>query len=178
MAKSKFEEKAPIVLGFLSEGYTIKEAAQKSAIDDHTVFEWMRSNPSFFTAVQRARKDGEKKAIAAVESSLLDLAKGFEYEEITTEYESQKNPDWTPEKGGERYIPVIKKQRRIKKRVIPSIEAIKFYLTNKAPEEWKNRLDQNTTGNLVTDLRITSVQKSPDDAQFPSSEDEVDGERG
>lgn len=178
MAKSKFEEKAPIVLGFLSEGYTNKESAQKAGIDESLFYAWCKERPQFFKSVQNARKDGECKAIAAVTSSLLDLAKGFEYEEITTEYESQKNPDWTPEKGGERYIPVIKKQRRIKKRVIPSIEAIKFYLTNKAPEEWKNRLDQNTTGNLVTDLRITSVQKSPDDAQFPSSENEVDRERG
>ena len=177
MAKSKFEEKAPIVLGFISEGYTIKEAAQKSAIDDHTVFEWMRSNPSFFTLVQNARKDGEQKAIAAVESSLLDLAKGFEYEEVTTEYESQKNPDYDPKNGGEKYIPVIKKQRRVKKRVIPSIEAIKFYLTNKAPEEWKNRMDNNQTGNIVTDLKITHVSVGKDDANFPNSEDEVDVER-
>ena len=177
MAKSKFEEKAPIVLGFLSEGYTNKEAAQKASIDESLFYAWLKERPEFFKAGQRAKKDGEGKAIAAVESSLLDLAKGFEYEEITTEYESQKNPDYDPMKGGERYIPVIKKQRRVKKRVIPSIEAIKFYLTNKAPEEWKNRVDNNQTGNIVTDLKITHVSVSKDDAIFPSSEDEVDAER-
>lgn len=177
MAKSKFEEKAPIVLGFLSEGYTNKEAAQKAAIDESLFYAWLKERPEFFKAVQRAKKDGEGKAIAAVESSLLDLAKGFEYEEITTEYESQKNPDYDPMKSGERYIPVIKKQRRVKKRVIPSIEAIKFYLTNKAPEEWKNRVDNNQTGNIVTDLKITHVSVGKDDAIFPSSEDEVDAER-
>lgn len=174
MAKSKFEEKAPIVLGFISEGYTIKEAAQKSAIDDHTVFEWMRSNPSFFTLVQNARKDGEQKAIAAVESSLLDLAKGFEYEEVTTEYESQKNPDYDPKKGGEKYIPVIKKQKRTKKRVIPSIEAIKFYLTNKAPDIWKNRQQQEIANlDLLKNLRVEQVGTKDDEGLIVNSEDDI-----
>lgn len=174
MAKSKFEEKAPIVLGFISDGYTIKEAAQKSAIDDHTVFEWMRNRPSFFTSVQDARKNGEQKAIAAVESSLLDLAKGFEYEEVTTEYESQPNPNYDPKQGGEKYIPVIKKQRRTKKRVIPSIDAIKFYLTNKAPDIWKNRQQQEIANlDLLKNLRVEQVGTKEDERLVVSSEDDI-----
>ena len=174
MAKSKFEEKAPVVLRFLSEGYTNKEAAQKAAIDESLFYAWLKERPEFFKSVQRAKKDGEGKAIAAVESSLLDLAKGFEYEEVTTEYESQKNPEYDPTKGGEKYIPVIKKQRRVKKRVIPSIEAIKFYLTNKAPEEWKNRQQQEIANlDLLKDLRIERV-KPEASGRIVHSEDEIE----
>ena len=33
-------------------------------------------------------------------------------------------------------------------------------------------------GGMQNELKVTYITKSPDDAQFPSSEDEVDGERG
>ena len=171
MAKSKFEEKSPEVLQHLSDGHTIKEATEKAGIGEETFYGWVRENSEFSEMVNNARKDGEKKAIADVEASLLDLAKGFEYEEVRTEYESKLNP------ATEKYEPTIKKQVRTKKRVIASTEAIKFYLTNKAPEIWKNRLDQNTTGNVVSDININYVSKNPDDAVFPSSEDQVDAER-
>lgn len=33
-------------------------------------------------------------------------------------------------------------------------------------------------GGMQNELKVTYITKSPDDAQFPSSEDEVDGQRG
>ena len=33
-------------------------------------------------------------------------------------------------------------------------------------------------GGMQNELKVTYITKSPDDTQFPSSEDEVDGERG
>lgn len=33
-------------------------------------------------------------------------------------------------------------------------------------------------GGMQNELKVTYITKSPDDAKFPSSEDEVDGERG
>lgn len=170
-AKSKFEEKMPILLQFYENGYSNAEAARKAGISEGQLYEWLKTKPKFSEVVQRARKDGEANAVRAVESALLDLAKGFEYEEVRTEYESKPNPD---EKAKEKYIPTIKKQVRIKKRVIPSVEAIKFYLTNKAPEDWKNRIEQNNTGNLETNLKITHVTKDANDKEFPSSEAEVE----
>lgn len=169
-AKGKYEEKSVEILAYLSQGYTNKDACEKASISEVTFYEWVNTKPNFSKSVQEARKLGDKVRVADVERALLDIAKGFEYEEVRTEYESKLD-----ETG--QYVPTIKKQVRTKKRVIPSTEAIKFYLTNKAPDEWKNRLEQNTTGSLVTDLRIEHVAKNPDDVQFPSSEDEVDAER-
>ena len=169
-AKGKYEEKSVEILGYLSQGYTNKDACEKASISEVTFYEWVNTKPNFSKSVQEARKLGDQVRIADVEHALLDIAKGFEYEEVRTEYESKLD-----ETGN--YVPTIKKQVRTKKRIVPSTEAIKFYLTNKAPEVWKNRLDQNTTGNIVSDLRIEHVTKSPNDAKFPSSEDEVDAER-
>lgn len=171
MAASKFEKKSADVLNLLCQGYNYGEACKKVGIDRTTLENWMKANSSFSAEVTRARKEGEQRSIEDVEAALLDLAKGYEYEEVRTEYESKLN-----EQSG-KYEPTIKKQVRTKKRVIASTEAIKFYLTNKAPDIWKNRLDQNTTGNLVTDMKIRYVGDDGEDV-FPSSEAEVDGERG
>ncbi len=170
-AKGKYTEAAPLVLNFISQGMSNKDACAKAGIDEATFYRWFNEKSEFCKSVKEAQKQGDLVRINSVEAALLDVARGFEYEEVRTEYESQLN-----QQTG-KYEPTIKKQVRTKKRVVPQTEAIKFYLSNKAPEEWKNRIEQNNTGSLVTDLKIEHVQKNPDDDTFPSSEAEVDAER-
>ena len=167
-AKGKYVEKAPEILKYISQGYSNKDAAEKAGISQETFYTWIETKSEFSESFKEAKKQGDKVRINSVESALLDIARGFEYEEVKTEYESQLNP------ATGKYEPTIKKQVRTKKRVVPNSEAIKFFLTNKAPEEWKNRIEQNNTGDLVTDLRIEHVSKNPDDANFPSSESDVE----
>lgn len=170
-AKGKYAEKAPLVLQYISEGASNKDACQKVGISETLFYDWLNTKLEFLESFKEAKRQGDLVRINSVEAALLDVARGFEYEEVRTEYESQLN-----QQTG-KYEPTIKKQVRTKKRVVPQTEAIKFYLSNKAPEEWKNRIEQNNTGSLVTDLKIEHVQKSPDDDTFPSSEAEVDAER-
>ena len=167
-AKGKYAEKAPIILELLSQGYSNKAAAEKAGINETTLYEWIATKPEFSKSFKEAQRLGDNVRINSVESALLDLARGTEYEEVRTEYESKLNPVTG------QYEPTIKKQVRTKKRIAPSTEAAKFYLSNKAPEVWKNRIEQNNTGNLVTDLNIKHVSVNPNDADFPSSESEVD----
>ena len=167
-AKGKYAEKAPEILKYISQGYSNKDAAEKAGISQETFYTWLETKSEISESFKEAKKQGDKVRINSVESALLDIARGFEYEEVKTEYESQLNPVTG------KYEPTIKKHVRTKKRVVPNSEAIKFFLTNKAPEEWKNRIEQNNTGDLVTDLRIEHVSKNPDDANFPSSESDVE----
>lgn len=172
---AKYTEAAPRILELLEQGETYKNAAEKAGIGERTLYDWLNDKPQFAQAVQRAREIGEKKSIASVEASLLELALGFEYEEVTTEYESRPNPDTD---AAEKYIPVIKKQKRTKKRVVQSIEAIRFYLSNKSPEVWKNRTDGNINlGDIMSGLKVTHKYEKKDADGFPSSESEVDIER-
>ena len=168
---AKYQDKAPIVLNHIAQGDSNKDACTKAGIDEATFYRWFNEKSEFCKSVKEAQRQGDLVRINSVEAALLDVARGFEYEEVRTEYESQLN-----QQTG-KYEPTIKKQVRTKKRVVPQTEAIKFYLSNKAPEEWKNRIEQNNTGSLVTDLKIEHVQKNPDDETFPSSEAEVDAER-
>lgn len=135
--KSKFKDLAAEVLNFIAQGYSNKDAAEKAGIGERTFYDWIRDNPQFSQSVKEAQKQGDLVRINSVEAALLDVARGFEYEEVKTEYESQLN------QATGKYEPTIKKQVRTKKRVIPQTEAIKFYLTNKAPEEWKNRQEHD-----------------------------------
>ena len=167
-AKGKYEEKSAEVLNLLAQGYNIGETCQKVGIDRATLFRWQEENATFATEVTRARKEGEQRAIEDVEHALLDVAKGFEYEEVRTEYESKLNPETN------QYEPTIKKQVRIKKRVVPSTEAQKFYLTNKAPEIWKNRQQQEIANlDLLNNLRIERV-KPEASGRIVHSEDEIE----
>ena len=156
------------MLELLAQGYSNKDAAEKAGINEHTFYEWLATKPAFSQSVKEAQRLGDIVRINSVESALLDMARGTEYEEVRTEYESKLNP------ATGQYEPTIKKQVRTKKRIAPSTEAAKFYLSNKAPEVWKNRIEQNNTGNLVTDLNIKHVSVNPNDVDFPSSESEVD----
>jgi hypothetical protein len=168
---AKYKDRAPDVLTYISQGYSNKEACQKAGISESEFYLWMNTKSDFSESVKKAQRLGDVVRINSVEAALLDVARGYEYEEIKTEYESQLN------QATGKYEPTIKKQVRTKKRVVANTEAIKFYLSNKAPEEWKNRIDQNTTGNIVSDLNINYITQSPDDEVFPSSEDEVDATR-
>lgn len=167
-AKGKYAEKAPEILKYLSQGLSNKAAAEKAGISQETFYTWIETKSEFSEMVKDAQRQGDKVRINSVEAALIEVARGMDFEEVRTEYESKLN-----EKTG-KYEPTIKKQVRTKKHILPSTEAIKFYLSNKAPEQWKNRIEQNNTGDLVTDLRIEHVSKNPDDVNFPSSESEVD----
>ena len=165
---AKYADAAPKVLELIENGATYKDAAEQAGISEHTFYDWMKEKPQFLQSVHKAKEVSDKKAIANVEASLLKLATGYEYEDIRTEYGSEKDP-----KTGE-MKPVIRKQVRVKKIVPASTEAIKFFLSNKAPEVWKNRLEQNNTGNMETNVNINHVNKNANDKVFPSSEAEVE----
>ena len=165
---AKYQEAAPKILSALEQGHTNKEAATIAGVNTDTFYTWMKEKPDFSDAVQRAKEAGRLNSIQDVETALLNLAKGMEWEDVRTEYEGKLNPVTGT------YEPVIKKQVRVKKRIPANTEAIKFYLSNKAPEQWKNRIEQNTTGNLETELKITHVAKDANDKNFPSSESEVE----
>ena len=167
---AKYQEAAPKILAALEQGLSNKDAATAAGVNEDTFYTWMKEK-KFPELVQRAKEAGRQNAVRDVETALLNLAKGCEWEDVRTEYESKLNPQTG------KYEPVIKKQVRVKKRVPANTEAIKFYLTNKAPEVWKNRLEQNNTGNLNTKLQLEVVSGNPDDAEFPSSEAEVDVSR-
>jgi len=75
----------------------------------------------------RVDQEAVKREIASVRSALLDKALGFKYTETTTE-----------DKQVERSAQKITLTKTVTKRIIPSDQAIFYYLGNRAPDEWQS----------------------------------------
>lgn len=165
----KYETAAPMILKYISEGNTQKDAFTKAGVSESIFYKWMSEKPVFADGVRQAQEDARfrHQDVLDTERALLDIAKGFDIHEIRTEYGTKYNT-----KTG-KYDPVIIKQRRTVKRVVPNVEAIKFYLTNRAPELWKNKVEQTNLGGLDTNIVVRYIGKEGDEL-FPSSESEVD----
>lgn len=125
-------EKVQEICGYLRQGKTQKDAAALAGIGEETFYGWLRDKPEFSEWVRIAQQEYwerfDKELVSTCKKSLLELAKGYECEEVTTEYVSDK-------KGN----PVIKHQKRVTKKYKPDAAAIQFALTNKAAFEFKNR---------------------------------------
>lgn len=156
---AKYAQAAPKILEYLEEGMTNRDAAHEAGVSEETFYKWVSEKAEFSELVQRARKTGEQNAIRDVEAALLNLAKGVEWEDVRTEYASELNP------ATGKYEPVIKKQVRTKKCIPANTEAIKFFLTNKAPAEWKNRNEHEIANiDALKNLRIERVKGSREDS--------------
>ena len=166
------KDKRSDILNYIIKGYSQKEACKKAGIAEQTFYRWCDEDKEFRELVRNAQDEARitKADVRAVEQSLLDVARGFEYEEVKTEYESREVID--EQTGKKEFKPVIKKQVRTTKRFAPNIEAIKFLLTNRDPQNWKNRIDTTQMGSIATDLTIT--MKGENEVTFPSKESEID----
>ena len=160
------------ILNYIIQGYSQKEACKKAGVAEGTFYRWCDEDKEFREQVRSAQDEARisKADVRAVEQSLLDIARGFEYEEVKTEYESREVVDEVT--GKKEFKPVIKKQVRTQKRVVPNVEAIKFLLTNRDPQNWKNRIDTMQMGSIATDLTIS--MKGDAATQFPSKESDLD----
>lgn len=151
-------ERIDILCKAIENGDSDQTACMKAGISDETLRRHKRDNVEFMARYKSARKKYEewyqRDIVDCCKKSLRTLILGQEYDETKTEYERD------PVSGA----PVIKKQTVVTKKVLPNVTAIIFALTNRDPENWKNRQTNEITGNLKTDNE-TKVDLSavPDD---------------
>ena len=83
MKQEEIKAKQAEILNLIANGYSQKEAFTKTGVAERTFYDWMK-NPQFMQEVHNAQKTARinKADVRAVERSLLDIAKGFEYEEV------------------------------------------------------------------------------------------------
>lgn len=118
-------------------GFTDVKLCDFFGITEATLSNYKKKYPNFFASIQDWKAEADEK----VEKSLLKRALGYEYQEVTTE---NMILDGKPLKGAE------KKKTTIKE-VVPDVNAQKFWLTNRQPKTWKEKVDVEHSGNLVVD---------------------------
>ena len=118
---------------YARDGLSNEQIATKFGISFQTLYNWQNKHIEFFEALKRA--------------------KGYDYEEKTTEVEISM--DGTPK---------ATKIRTIKKHIAPDVGAIAFWLKNRNPEQWKeiSKTDITTNGKDINpifkgiDLSVTT----------------------
>ncbi|MCP3776563.1 transposase [Paenibacillus sp. MZ04-78.2] len=119
------------------EGLTNEQMCEKLGIAPASWYEYASKHPMFAELINW----GKSVTIARVENSLLKTAMGYEYEEIKTIVEEDKN--------GKKRTRIEK----VKRHQPPNPTAMIFYLKNRAPNEWNDRRE------IVVDTKALEQQR-------------------
>lgn len=120
-------------------GASNKQLARIFGCNIRTLYDWKKNNPSFD---QKIKLGKDKFDSEHIEKSLVRRAKGFRVTEVI------KEPLLVKDEGGNTVLadPQLTVTKTITK-VIPSdVNAIKFFLSNRSPERWKNSNEFQLTG--------------------------------
>lgn len=119
------EEGLTLVQGWARDGINDEQIAKNIGIAVRTYYEWQERFPQFRQAI----KKGKAPVDIQVENALLKRALGYEYEETITEIEEV-------EEGRQK-----KHVRRIRKHMPPDVGAIVFWLKNRKPGKWRDKIE-------------------------------------
>lgn len=137
IAKGKYQEwltpeGLTVLEGLARDGLTDELICKKIGIGARTFYEWMERFPQMAQAI----KKGKAPVDIQVENALLKRALGYDYEETITEVE---------ELAGGRQKKHI---RKVTKHMPADTTAQIFWLKNRKPERWRDKIEQvQTVGN-------------------------------
>lgn len=150
------DAKVEIMCKAIAAGKSYKDAYTAARVSERTFYYHLREDLQFSQLVKKAEQEYQEwydsQIIVDCKRSLLELIRGYEYDEITTETGTDL-----------RGKPVSKKKITHKK-VGPNPTAIIFALCNRDPDNWKNRVNNEITGKIDTDSKQElSLKHVPDD---------------
>lgn len=148
MAKSKWEEiknKLILVEGWARDGLTDEQIANNLGINVATLYRYKKQHSEFCESL----KKGKEVVDYEVENALLKRALGYNYTEKT--YETSYN-----ETLGE-YVKTLTKE--VTKQVSPDTTALIFWLKNRKPEKWRDKIDLEDKTNEETLEKLDKVLK-------------------
>lgn len=126
-AKGKYNaEMVQKALDLAKDGASDVAIYRELGINHDTFYEWLKK-PDFSEAIKTAREDFRSKIVSKLEQSLWKRAQGYDTEEVTTEFVSDRDGN-----------PHIKSQTKRKKHIPADTGCLIFALNNVAPEAWKN----------------------------------------
>lgn len=131
--------------GWARDGLTDEQISDNIGINRATFYEWMNRFPE----IRHALKKGKEPVDIQVENALLKRALGYDYEETITEVEDM---------GGGK---TRKHVRKITKHVPGDTTAQIFWLKNRKPKQWRDRVDASV--NIDTEDLSPLVELLRDD---------------
>jgi len=134
------------------DSYTVAEICSLTGISEETFYCWKREKPEFSEAIKKAGKKFDELLIAEAKKSLIKLLQGYTVQEkkTVTVDTGKKSADGKP-------IVKVKEHTVTDKHYQPNPTAIIFTLTNRDPENWKNKQSTELTGKDGKDLEPTVI---------------------
>ena len=151
------DAKVEIMVKAIAAGKSYKDAYTSARVGHDSFYRHLRDDSEFSAKVKRAEQDYQEwydsQLIVDSKRSLLELIRGYEWDETTTESALDKNGKM-----------VEVKKKIVHKKAAPNATAIIFALCNRAPEEWSNKHIQEISGKLETETKqAVSLASVPDD---------------
>lgn len=119
-------------------GYTDVQLAENFGVCEGTIHEWKKKHPSFFKSI----KEGKSVADRNVAMAMYKSAMGFRYDEVTYEKVIQEL-DGISEDGDIKMD--VYKKKVVTKEVTPDTRAGMFWLKNRQPKHWRDKIDATVT---------------------------------
>ena len=148
MAKSKWEDvkdKLTLVEGWARDGLTNEQIADNLGIGKTTFYRMIKEHSELLEHL----KKGKEVIDYEVENALLKRALGYKYEEKTYESIYNKELDMYTEKL----------TKRVTKQVVPDTTALIFWLKNRKPKQWRDKVDIEGESNKETLNKLDEVLK-------------------
>lgn len=138
MAKGKYQEWLEPegllkIEGWARDGLTDEQIADNIGISRSTLNSWKDK----YSDISDTLKRGKEVVDRQVENALLKRALGYEYTETTREY--------IPE------LDEMKATKKVTKRVAPDITAQIFWLKNRKPDKWRDKLNRDCSSEDETE---------------------------
>ena len=151
------DAKVEIMVKAIAAGKSYKDAYTAARVSHTTFYKHFNEDAEFNARVKRAEQDYQEyydsQLVVDCKRSLLELIRGYEWDETTTESALDKNGKM-----------VEVKKKIVHKKAAPNATAIIFALCNRAPEEWSNRHIQEISGKIETETKqAVSLASVPDD---------------
>jgi hypothetical protein len=124
-----------------SDSDTISEICSQVGISEDTFYEWQKSKTEFSDAVKKAKGEFDELIASEAKKSLVKLIRGYtlQEEKTVTVDTGKKDDDGKP-------IVRVKEHSVTDKHYQPVTAAVIFALTNRDPENWKNKINSEVTG--------------------------------
>ncbi|QQE74989.1 transposase [Brevibacillus composti] len=151
---------------WIEAGVTIDQICERIGIAPSSWFEYVNKHPVLKNLIDWSRSVTNSR----VENSLLKAAMGYEYEEIKTIVEEDKN--------GKKRTRIEK----VKRHMPPNPTAIVFWLKNRSPDEWNDRrelvVDTKALEQERKKLFLEMIEADVLDAEYEAIEESCHTEEG
>ena len=151
------DAKVELMCKAIAGGKSYKDAYTAARVSHQTFYRHLNEDSEFCERVKRAEQEYQNwydsQLVVDCKRSLMELVRGYEYEETTTE----TGVDFRTGKP-------VTKTKVVHKRVGPNPTALIFALCNRDPEHWQNRVNNELSGKIETETKTSlSLANVPDD---------------